>query len=762
MFNLRRYFSITSAIAIVMVTVVLVVQYHQRAFDELAESSESKNIILARAFSNTIWPHVSNYVMTVTGLDGDALRARPETAQIHAELKRLTAGLPVLKVKIYNLQGLTVYSSQYNQMGADKSNNLGFLKSAREGKAASKQSHRETFATFSGTVRDRNMFESYIPIWGSSGEVEGVFELYTDVTPLVKGIQNYTVKLVVGLLAIFGLLYAILYGIVFRADKILREQYNGLQESEAAIKQKNTALEAENFERQRAEKALRASEAKFEDIASSVPGIVFQFKMSADHKPSFTYVSPAVKDILNLKPTDIVKDPNVWFGIIHPDDRLALDAAILESHRTLQPWAWEGRINRPAGETGWYYHSFVGSRQDDGCVVWNGLVLDITKEKQAESSLIKAQKLEAVGQLTGGVAHDFNNLLAIIMGNTEILQDQPEDSKDLLDAIYRAATRGSELTQRLLAFSRRQPLRPQAVDVDVLVDGMGDLLRRTLGEIIEVSVTTAPGLWRAEVDSNQLESALLNVALNARDAMPEGGALCIECENLTLDDASFIEKLEIPEGDYIRISISDTGTGMSEEILSRALEPFFTTKDVGEGSGLGLPMIYGFAKQSGGALSITSEVGSGTHLHLFLPRAREKADQHPLGATTTLAAGQGESILVVEDEPEIRKLTETVLRSLGYATLTAKDGAEGLAVFENGEKIDLLLSDVVLPGGISGPELAVSAVRLNSNLKVLFMSGYAESLFNFQNPLPEGADLLQKPFRRTELAQKLRAVLDGE
>ncbi len=288
---------------------------------------------------------------------------------------------------------------------------------------------------------------------------------------------------------------------------------------------------------------------------------------------------------------------------------------------------------------------------------------------------------------------------------------------------------------------------------------MGDLLRRTLGETIQVEIASEPGLWHAQADRSQLENALLNLALNARDAMHKGGKLSIESSNATLDKAYADSHTAVSPGDYVLVSVSDSGAGMSAEVQAHALEPFFTTKEVGEGSGLGLPMVYGFAKQSGGDLVIYSQEGLGTTIKLYRPRAVDSGDRAEPSAKTETPRGQGETVLVVEDESEVRALAEAVLGSLGYRALTAKDGRGGLRILAKEPKIDLLLSDVVLPGGMSGPDLANEASRRIANLKVLFMSGHA-SMAHHHSPLPEGADLLNKPFRRLELARMVRAALD--
>jgi PAS domain S-box-containing protein len=388
------------------------------------------------------------------------------------------------------------------------------------------------------------------------------------------------------------------------------------------------------------------------------------------------------------------------------------------------------------------------------------IVRDITELKQTREQLQQAQKMEAMGQLTGGVAHDFNNLLAVIMGNAEVLAARLGDDNRPAQAVIRAASRGAELIGRLLAFSRTQPLRPQSINIDAVITEMSYMLHRTLGETVEIEIRIAPDLWPALADPSQLQSAILNLAINARDAMPNGGKLIIESANAPLDESYTASHSEVRPGDYVMLAVSDTGTGMSPAVLEHAFEPFFTTKEVGAGSGLGLSMVYGFAKQSDGEVSIHSEEGRGTTVRLYLPRAKAAADKAARETSTKEPNGRGETILVVEDDPDVRALAEVVLENLRYRVLTAEDGRTGLAVLEKAPGVDLLLSDVVLPGGMSGPDLAEQVSRRSPGLKVLFMSGYVDTAVQHHSPLPKNAELLNKPFRRNELAQKVRAMLD--
>ncbi|MFQ5776242.1 MAG: type II toxin-antitoxin system prevent-host-death family antitoxin [Kiloniellaceae bacterium] len=387
--------------------------------------------------------------------------------------------------------------------------------------------------------------------------------------------------------------------------------------------------------------------------------------------------------------------------------------------------------------------------------------MDVTEQRAAEERLRQAHRMEAVGQLTGGVAHDFNNLLGVVIGNAELLGDRLGQDDRHVQALLRAAARGAELTQRLLAFSRRQPLQPRALDLDALVTGMSDMLSRTLGETIEVEVSPRPGLWRAMADAGQIENALLNLAINARDAMPGGGKLSIETANVTLVANDSAARADLRPGEYVMASVRDTGCGIAPDVLDHVFEPFFTTKEVGQGSGLGLSMVYGFAQQSGGHVAIDSAPDRGTTVRLYLPRAAKEVAARPreeaAGAQPT---AQGETVLVLEDDSAVRELAVAILEDLGYRVVTAPDGRAAVAALDQAAEIDLLLSDVVLPGGTSGPDVAEHAKRRRPGIKVLFMSGYAADSLVPNGPLDNGVALINKPFRKADLAHKVREVLD--
>jgi signal transduction histidine kinase len=381
---------------------------------------------------------------------------------------------------------------------------------------------------------------------------------------------------------------------------------------------------------------------------------------------------------------------------------------------------------------------------------------------QLNDRLTRSQRLEAVGQLTGGVAHDFNNLLTVVLGNADLLAELCADDpqrRSLAEMIAEAAQRGAALTRQLLAFARRQPLAPQAIDINQQVAAFDPLLRRTLGEHIEIELVRGAGLWPAMVDAAQLQNALLNLCLNARDAMPSGGKLTLETANVALDRAYAEQAPDVVPGQYVMLAVSDTGHGIAPEHLARVFEPFFTTKEKGRGTGLGLAMVYGFAKQSGGHVSVYSEPAHGTTVKLYLPRALgDKPVGAPPAPQTSAARGGEETVLVVEDDEAVRLLVCNDLRALGYRVLQAADGREALVVLD-AQQVDLLFTDVVMPGGLSGRQLADEACRRRPTLRVLYTSGYTENAIVHHGRLDPGVMLLAKPYRRVDLAGAVRAAL---
>ncbi|NVL53124.1 response regulator, partial [Pseudomonas syringae pv. actinidiae] len=379
------------------------------------------------------------------------------------------------------------------------------------------------------------------------------------------------------------------------------------------------------------------------------------------------------------------------------------------------------------------------------------------------------RKMEAVGQLTGGLAHDFNNLLMGVTGNMELLlsrirQERFTELDRYINAALEGSRRAASLTHRLLAFSRRQTLAPKATDVDVLIAGMDELIRRTVGPAIDMQVVASRGLWSTLVDPHQLENSLLNLCLNARDAMPDGGRLLIQTANRQLN-ASAATQYELPPGRYVELSVTDTGTGMAKEVIDRAFDPFFTTKPTGMGTGLGLSMIYGFARQSGGGVRIGSTLGEGSRICIVLPMHEGDAETVALdeGLLTIAPQSAGdETILVVDDEPAVRLLIAELLEDLGYAVLQAERGADALVVLQSKAAIDLLITDVGLPGGMNGRQVADAAREVRPDLKVLFVTGYAENAALAHDTLEPGMYVLPKPFAIAELIGRVTELLEGE
>jgi PAS domain S-box-containing protein len=390
------------------------------------------------------------------------------------------------------------------------------------------------------------------------------------------------------------------------------------------------------------------------------------------------------------------------------------------------------------------------------------IIRDVTDAKLREEQIRQLQRMDAIGRLTGGVAHDFNNLLAIVQGNSELLRDRLEtgsEEAEMADDVVGAAGRGAELVRRLLAFARMQHLEPEAIDLNARLRDLLGLLQRSLGETITVRAKTGDGLWPAIVDPTQVDDAIVNLAINARDAMPGGGTLTVETENVTLEEDYAAHHVEVTPGDYVMLAVSDTGTGMSTEVIGRAFEPFFTTKREGEGTGLGLSQVFGWVKQSGGHIKIYSELGHGTTIKLYLPRAHaQSADKRPRPEVATPTGD--ETVLVVEDNPNVRKTVVRQLHDLGYKTIEAESGGSALQMVKDGAEFDLLLTDVIMPGGMTGYELADELRQARPGLKILFTSGYTElATAREQTALKD--PLLSKPYRKQDLGRAVRSVLDG-
>ena len=539
-----------------------------------------------------------------------------------------------------------------------------------------------------------------------------------------------------------------------------------------------TGLLVDVTERKRTEERLR--------IAQSAGGVgTFEY---SDGFATATISSEFCR-LLGLHPATILPVRTINAVLTSPDSGMLIP----ESHRGGPPETLDGTFCVTRSDDGaqrWIARRGEIVRDGDGGYRLIGVIYDVTAAKaqeaalrelnetletrietaiaerqHAEEALRQAQKMEAVGNLTGGIAHDFNNLLTIIIGNIDTVSrrlgaDPAADprARRALDNALKGAERAAALTQRLLAFSRRQPLAPRAIDVGRLLAGMSDLLTRSITETIAIQIQPSPDLWTVEADPHQLENVILNLAVNARDAMPDGGALTIEAKNVTIGAG---QSPDVPAGAYVTVAVRDNGIGMAPETVQRVFDPFFTTKEVGKGTGLGLSMVYGFAKQSGGHIRIDSALGVGTTVTLYLPR-RFGPGEDPIEADgdDPEPGHHSETVLVVEDDEDVRAYTVGILRELGYRVIEAYDGATALKLLQRGDQpISLLLTDVVMPK-MSGSELADAAKLLQPDLKILFISGYTRDAIVRDGRLETGVDLLSKPFTFTTLSKKLRDVMD--
>ena len=476
-----------------------------------------------------------------------------------------------------------------------------------------------------------------------------------------------------------------------------------------------------------------------------------------DTAGNFIQVSPSVTTILGYEPADMIGHSAVEF--IHADD--------LENTRNEMRAARRGQSKRN------FETRYIDRDGKAVALNWTGtwsepvrrhffIGRDLTEKQAAEAQMRQVQKMDAIGQLTGGVAHDFNNILTVITGTIGILEEAVAAQPELVSIarlIDEAAARGANLTKHLLAFARRQPLQPIEVDINALVLEAAKLLHPTLGEHVEIKPILAEGAWAALIDPNQLTTAILNLALNARDAMPRGGKLALETNNVYLDENYASMHSEVTPGNYVMVAVSDTGAGIPAALLERVFDPFFTTKEVGKGTGLGLSMVFGFIKQSGGHIKIYSEEGHGTSVKMYLPRATGLSQTAAEALISTDVEGGDEVILVVEDDTMVRKYVLTQIESLGYTALEAANAAEALALIDATKTIDLLFTDVIMPGAMNGRQLAEEAVKRRSSLRVLYTSGYTENAIVHHGRLDSGVLLLAKPYRKSELARMIRLAL---
>ena len=510
--------------------------------------------------------------------------------------------------------------------------------------------------------------------------------------------------------------------------------------------------------RKKVEESLRESEDRFRAVADTIASAIY-----IHDGQRMLYVNPACEEISGYTRQDLMDKTTFW-EMVHPDFRaMVQERARARLEGRPAPVHYEFKIIVRDGSERWL--DFTASRiQFEGRTAILSTAVDITEQRALEEQLRQALKMEAVGRLAGGVAHDFNNLLTVIKGHAELLLDKL-DRRDPMRAeveeVQKAAERAAALTRQLLAFSRQQVLAPQVLDLNVVVANVDRLLRRLLGEDIELHAVLEPALARVKADPGQIEQVILNLAVNARDAMPRGGKLTVETSNVILDEAYARERVEVKPGAYVRLAVSDTGTGMSPETCSHIFEPFFTTKDSTKGTGLGLSTVYGIVKQSDGHIAVYSEPGMGTTLKIYLPRVDGPQESLPAQPAAAASDTGTETILLVEDEDGVRGLVRQVLKRRGYSVLEARDGGEALLTCEHfHDPIHLLLTDVVL-AHMSGRELAERLAPQRPEMRVLYMSGYTDDAIVQHGVLAQETAFLQKPFTTDALARKVRDVLDG-
>ncbi len=547
--------------------------------------------------------------------------------------------------------------------------------------------------------------------------------------------------------------------------------------------------------------ALKASEERFRTLSETAPAFIF----ITDEKGEITYTNTAFQAYTGKTNDDLLGMG--WVRTVHRDDRdipqKAWDAAMEGG----KPYAAEYRFRNHDGDFRWFMCRATPLRDGNGAIrQWIGTCSDIqnaidarealkalnegletkvaertaelqaaietlqqevAEREKAEAQVRQMQKIESIGQLTGGIAHDFNNMLAVVLGSLDIakrrLAADPDKAIANIEHAEEGAKRAAQLTARLLAFSRQQPLAPEPVNANRMVSGMSELLRQTIGEQIEVETVLAGGLWRTHIDAPQLENAILNLCVNARDSMPDGGKLTIETHNCHLDDAYSAANAEVAEGQYVLVSVTDTGTGMPPEVIERAFDPFYTTKEVGKGTGLGLSQVFGFVKQSGGHVKIYSELGEGTTVKLYLPRYFGKEEAETEIAKSSPGewptAKPGETILVVEDDAHVRKVSVQLVRDLGYEVIEAVSGAQALERLAEDDRVDLIFTDIVMPG-MTGRVMADEAIKRRQGVKILYTTGYTRNAVVHNGVLDPGTEFLAKPYTASALATKLRAVLD--
>ena len=525
-------------------------------------------------------------------------------------------------------------------------------------------------------------------------------------------------------------------------------------------------------ERMQAEAQLQKSHNLLSNLARLVPGVIYQYRLYPDGRAAIPYASPGMREIFEFSPEEVREDVALLFGRLHPDDHDRVAEAIFESARTLEMFYCEFRVVLPRQGLRWRGAQAKPQRMEDGGTLWHGIISDITERKKNEEERAKlqeqlqqSQKMESVGRLAGGVAHDYNNMLSVILGYTEMALDKVQSQHPLhadLIEILKAATRSSNITRQLLAFARKQTIAPKVVDLNAVVESMLKMLRRLIGEDIDLDWRPGNALWAVKIDPAQLDQILANLCVNARDAIEGVGKVTIETGNTVFDEAYCEVHAGYSVGEYVLLAVSDDGCGMNQEVINNLFEPFFTTKAVTEGTGLGLATIYGIVKQNNGFINVYSEPGQGSTFKIYLPRQTATQRQAGVASQARTPLSRGETVLLVEDEPAIMRMAQMMLRSLGYRVIAA--GTPNLAIElarEHGGELSLLLTDVVMPE-MNGRDLARQLSALCPGVKTLFMSGYTANVIAHHGVLEEGMAFIQKPFSMNELGVKIRMVLDRQ